>query len=76
MHFWTIPFSAHDREYEIRVIFDAQTFKLRAFINDQPANGLEYSVTVETAVELKDIADIDAVNELVLLAEEHVRRKL
>ena len=76
MHSWTIPFSAHDKDYEIRVVFDGLTFRLRAFLDGRPANGFEYSVTMQTAMDMKDITGVDAVNELVRVAEEHVRRKL
>jgi hypothetical protein len=76
MHFWTIPFSAHDKDYEVRVVFDGMTFRLRVFLNGRPANGFEYSVTMETAMDMKNITDVDAVAELVRVAEEHVRRKL
>ena len=76
MHSWTIPFSAHDREYETRVVFDGLTFRLRVFLDSRPANGFEYSVTMQTAMDLNDLTGIDAVNELVRVAEDHVRRKL
>jgi len=76
MHFWTIPFNAHDKDYEVRVVFDGMTFRLRVFLDGRPANGFEYSVTMEKAMDMKSITDVDAVAELVRVAEEHVRRKL
>lgn len=76
MHSWTIPFSAHDRDYEVRIASDGMTFRLRAFLDGRPANGFEYSVTIETAMDMKNATDVDAVAELVRVAQEHVRSKL
>jgi hypothetical protein len=76
MHFWTNPFSAHDRDYEIRVVFDGLTFRLRAFLDGRPANGCEYSVTLETATNMETYTGVDTVNELVRVAMEHVRQNI
>jgi len=76
MHFWAIPFSANDKDYEVRVVFDGSTFRLRAFLGGRPANGFEYSLTMETAMDVRDLAGIDAVTELIRVAQEHVRSQL
>lgn len=76
MHFWTFPFSANGSDdYEVRVTFDGWTFRVKAFFLGRPANGFEYSVTMEVKAEMKDLTGMDAVQELVEQAKEHVRRK-
>jgi hypothetical protein len=77
MHFWAIPFSAHGRDdYEVRVVFDGLTFRLRAFLDNRPVNRFEYSVSLETATDVANLQGLDAVNELVRTAEDHVRRRV
>lgn len=76
MNFWTIPFSEHGKEYQIRVTFDGMTFRLRVFLDGRPANGFEYSVALETAMDIRDITGNDAVTELIQVAKDHIRRNL
>ena len=76
MHFWTIPFSAHGKNYEIRIVFDGLTFRLRVFLDGQPANQFEYSVSLETAMDMETYTGVKAVEELITVAKDHVQRKV
>lgn len=65
-------FTANGKPYEIRLIADQGNITVRAFTGDKPANGYSYNVTFETACDISAIAGVDAVRELVKIAEEDV----
>lgn len=69
-------FSVNDRQYEVRVALEGDEVQVRAFVGDEPANGFRYCVTIENALNIKNLLGVDAVRELVRIAEDHVRRRL
>jgi hypothetical protein len=76
MNHWIIPFEAHGKNHEIRISFDGLTFRVRAFLDGQPANQFEYLFTLEKAQDLQTYTGIDAVEELIKVAQDHVQRKV
>jgi len=68
-------FTVNDKEYEIRVEYTGQELVVRAYHNNKPANGYSYHITIETARNLSDLANLDAINELVAIAESDVTEK-
>jgi len=74
MNYWTVPFEAHGKKYEIRIVFDGLTFRLRVFCDGKPSNRYEYSVTLETAMEMETYTGVKAVEELIKTATDHVQR--
>lgn len=65
-------FTANGKTYEIQLSSDEGGIKVRAFTGGKPANGYSYHVTFETAHDLKVVAGLDAVKELIRIAEDDV----
>jgi len=60
--------------YEVRIAPDGHTFRVRAFLNDKPANGYTYSVEVLTQIDAAMSGSIvDPLEELIKAAEHDVK---
>lgn len=73
----TIPFTANDKNYEIRLTCDGATVQLRAFDKEtgKPANGYLYSVDINAVHNLKVLAEIDVIKDLIKRAKDDVMQK-
>lgn len=70
-----VPFSFEGKGYEIRVVSDGFTIRIRAFSGNQPANGYTYEVNTMTALDLKRLIGFDAIKDLIRLAQKDVEQK-
>ena len=68
-------FDFEGNQYEIRVLSDGYNFQVRTFLKGAPANGYIYSVDFPKRLGMKKQLDVDAVEELVRLAEEDIMDK-
>jgi len=69
-------FKANGKDYEIRIISDGATIRLRAFDKTgKPANGYTYQIDVTTNNDLKMIAGQDGVKEMIKFAKDDVAKK-
>lgn len=66
-----INFEFEGEKYEVRMLTDGLTTKIRVFMDDKPANG--YSYTVELDPDQKML--VDPVEEMVDTAINHVKEK-
>jgi hypothetical protein len=73
----SIPFTANEKNYEVRLTTDGATVRLRAFAKDEgkPANGYIYSVDINTIHDLKVLAEIDVIKALIKTAQDDVIQK-
>lgn len=61
----TQSFIHNDIAYEVRVVSDGISVFLRVFRDGQPANGLRYEVSLETAQDASIVAGLDVVKDLI-----------
>ncbi len=71
----TIPFEFEGKSYEIRIYSKGWKFNIRAYLDDRPANGYSYTVDLPTSFDIKNIMNIDAIQELVKLAKKDIENK-
>ena len=58
-------FSHNEKSYEVRVVSDGASVFIRVFFGNQPANGLRYEVSLETAQDASAVAGLDVVKDLI-----------
>lgn len=68
-------FTFHDRQLQIKAMFDSDAWKVRVYEGDTPATGVVYSVSHETAVDAKmQSVPLDLVYQLMGLAQADVEK--
>ena len=72
----TVMFEFEGSQYEIRIYNQAWDFKVKAYLNDSPANGYSYSANLPTAIDLNLALELDAIQYLVELAKHDIESKL
>ena len=70
-----IPFSFEGKNYEIRVVSDGFTIRIRAFRDNKPVNGYVYEVNSMTVFDLKKQIGFNAIQNLIRLAQNDVEQK-
>jgi len=70
-----IPFEFENNDYQIRIYSNAWDFEVKAFLNDKPANGYSYRVSLPTAIDLRMALELDAIQMLVEDAKRDVVEK-
>jgi len=70
-----VPFSFEGKDYEIRIVSDGATIRIRAFLNGKPANGYAYEINTITLFDLKRQIGFDGVKDLIQSAKEDVEQK-
>jgi hypothetical protein len=50
-----IPFQAHGRDYEIRVLHEDQMINIAAFLDHRPANGFRYRLMVPKTIGVDEV---------------------
>jgi len=70
-----IPFVFEEQEYEIRIYQDGMIFKVRAFLNEEPANGYTYEADFSTRIGLKRHFGLSAIDNLIEDAKADIRNK-
>ena len=68
-------FEFEGKTYEIRITSENGTTQVKAFLDDKPANGYEYSVNIEVAFSFKNEYGYHPVLELIKTAESDVRNR-
>jgi hypothetical protein len=61
----SITFTHKGQEYEVRWALIEDTYRIRAFKGDQPANGYEYRVAFPIALSMKTTRGICAIENLI-----------
>lgn len=68
----TIPFTHDDLDYEIRISFDGESYHIRAFLNNKPANGYTYSIRETTNYDIFKKFGFTGINDLVKTAKSDI----
>jgi len=67
----------HDgKAYVVKAFADEEGIKVRAFLDERPANRFTYSITWETNMDLKMVMGLSGIDVLMQQAEEDVRQGL
>jgi hypothetical protein len=65
-------FNYLDQDYEIRWTYDGHTIHVRAFKDGKPANGFDYSVSLEVTIDISTTQGQNAVDMLIEYAERDI----
>lgn len=72
----TIQFEFEKKYYEIRIYSEGWKFKVRAYLDNKPANGYTYVVELPTVFNLEEALNIDVIQELVKLSKKDIENKI
>lgn len=70
----TQTFLHNGKQYEIRIASDGYSVFVRVFLDNKPANGIRYEVSLSTVFDASKAAELDLVKELVSTAEADIKR--
>ncbi len=71
----TVPFAFEGKLYDIRVVLDNDTYRVRVFLDNKPANGYEYTVEDITNVGFHLTHGFSAFEHLIGVAQNDVENK-
>lgn len=71
-----VPFEFEGKNYEVKIFQNGSRYTVRAFLNEVPANGYEYSVEETTNFDIWHYTDVSGVSHLIETAQADIKNKV
>ena len=71
-----VAFKFEGKNYEIKIFQNDSRYTVRAFLNDAPANGYEYSVEEATSFDFSHYYGVSGVSHLIETAQADVESRV
>lgn len=70
-----IPYTAHGRDYEIRVLHEPGLINVAVFLDNRPANGFRYQIQVSKSTDVSQLLEKELYTPLVDHAKDDIQQK-
>ena len=70
-----IPFTFAGENYDIRILYLDHLINVVAFKNNFPASGFRHQIKIPSDIPVKDVLELDLINELVALCQADITQQ-